>query len=297
MDLLQLKYFEVAARHEHMTRAAEELHISQPSLSKAIGRLEEELGVMLFDRQGRNIRLNSFGKAFLKRVKKVFLELENGKRELSDMSGLEQGRISLAWTSTSLLPRILEGFLEMYPRLSFHQIVASTVEMKHQLESGVIDLCISSPPVTGPGIICTPLYTEEIFLAVPENHRLAKRTAIDLIEAADEPFICTKKGYGFRDITDEFCRQAGFSPNIVFEGDVGSSLFSLVNAGLGVAFVPSPNLRDYSVKLPKLLRINRPVCRRTIGLAYFEGHYLSRAAQQFCRYVTDYFRKNSGADI
>ncbi|WP_442916695.1 LysR family transcriptional regulator [Lutispora sp.] len=290
MELSQLKYFEVVAKHEHITRAAEELHIAQPSLSKAISRLEAELGVELFDRQGRNIRLNSFGRVFLKRVGKIFLELENGRQELADMSGLEQGRISLAWTSTLLLPRVLEGFLSIYPNVSFKQIVATTLEMKNQMEEGILDLCISSPSVEGPGIVSIPLLTEEIFLAVPRNHRLAKHESIDLRDAAGEPFISTKQGYGFRDIMDGFCKEAGFTPNIVFEGEVASTLINLVNAGLGVAFMPSPHKREYSVPLPKLLHISNPECRRTISLSYLEGHYLSKAARQFCQYIIDYFR-------
>lgn len=292
MELLQLKYFETVARYEHITRAAEALCISQPSLSKVIARLEAELGVPLFDRQGRNIRLNSFGKAFLKRVERVLMELEDGKKELADMSGLEQGKLSLAWTSISLLPRILEGFLGQYPHVSIRQMVASTSELKHQLESGLIDLCISSPPVEGVGILCEPLFIDEFYLAVPKNHRWINRESIDLSEAAEEHFVSTKQGYGFRDITDQFCRQAGFVPNIVFEGDVAVSLVGLVNAGLGVSFVPSPFMRDYPSKLPKLLRIDNPVCRRTISLAYLEGHYLSKAARQFRQYIRDYFNEN-----
>lgn len=292
MEMVHLKYFMLVARYEHITHAAEELHISQPSLSKVIARLEEELGVMLFDRQGRNIHINSFGKAFLKRVERMFLELEDGKKELAEMSGLEQGKISLAWTSVSLLPRILQGFLMEYPNVSIRQIIASTLEMKHQLESGIIDLCISSPPMEGPGIICQPLFTHEFLLAVPRNHRFANKGSIDLAEVAKEQFISTKQGYGFRDITDEFCQEAGFVPNIVFEGDVAVSLISLVNAGLGVAFMPSPILKDYTAELPILLHINKPICQRTIGLAYLEGHYLSKAAWQFSQYIIDYFKAN-----
>jgi DNA-binding transcriptional LysR family regulator len=292
MEMLHLKYFMIVARYEHITHAAEELHISQPSLSKVIARLEEELGVMLFDRQGRNIHINSYGKAFLKRVERMFLELEDGKKELAEMSGLEQGKISLAWTNLVLLPKILQGFLKEYPSVSIRQIMASTLEMKHQLESGIIDLCISSPPMEGSRIICQPLYTHDFLLAVPKNHRLAEKDSIDLAEVATEHFVSTKQGYGYRDITDKFCHEAGFVPNIVFEGDVAVSLISLVNAGLGVAFMPSPIIKDYTAELPKLLRINKPICQRTIGLAYLEGHYLSKAAWQFRQYIIDYFKEN-----
>lgn len=292
MEFVQLRYFEAVARHQHITRAAEELNISQPFLSKVIGKLEAELGVLLFDRQGRNIHLNSFGKAFLKRTERIFQELEDSKRELADMSGLDQGRISIAWTSISLLPRVLEGFLRKYPKVSITQVIASTKEMKHQLESGMVDLCISSPPIQGTGIICEPLFTDQFYLAVPRNHRLANRDSIELHEVAKESFVSTKKGYGFRDQTDEFCRQAGFTPNIVFEGDVAYTLISLVNVGLGVSFVPSPILRDFPAELPKLLRIEKPLCQRTVSLAYLEGHYLSQAAQQFCQHVKNYFVEN-----
>src|SRR5438309_3725141 len=107
MDLLQLKYFQTVARLEHMTQAARQLEIAQPSLSQTIARLEEELGVPLFDRQGRQIRLNQFGRTFLRRVERIFAELEDGRRELADLAGLEQGRVSLSMFSTPLLPDLL----------------------------------------------------------------------------------------------------------------------------------------------------------------------------------------------
>lgn len=90
MELLQLKYFQTVARLEHMTKAAEELHIAQPSLSKTIARLEKDLGVPLFDRQGRQITLNPFGKVFLKRVERIFHELSEGEREIKDLANLQQ---------------------------------------------------------------------------------------------------------------------------------------------------------------------------------------------------------------
>lgn len=292
MEFLQLKYFQIVAKYEHITQAANELHISQPSLSKVITRLEQELGVPLFDRQGRNIRLNSFGKAFLKRVERIFLEVEDGKRELLDMSGLEQGRISIALTSLSLFPSKFESFLENHPNIRFRQVLASTAEMRRQLEDGTIDLCISSPRIEGPGVVCIPLITEEIFLAVPKEHRFAGRESIELREASQESFISMERGFGFRDITDEFCRSAGFQPNIIFEGDLAGSLISLVNAGLGIAFFPNPSMRELSVQVPELIRISNPVCQRTISLSYLEGHYLSQAAREFCRYLTRSFNVN-----
>lgn len=289
MDILQLKYFQTVAKYQHMTQAADELRIAQPSLSKTISKLEEELGVPLFDRQGRNIKLNSFGKAFLKRVNRIFVEINEGKKELRDMAGLEQGKINLASISLAAFPNMLEGFLQKYPDVTFRQVLAYTHEMKRKLEDGSIDLCISSVFIEGPNIVNIPLLTEEIFLAVSNNHRLAHRESIDLIEVKDEHFISMKKGYGFRDITDQYCRRAGFTPSVMFESDGISSLVSLVNSGFGVTFLASPDKRTYFFEVPKLLKVKNPTPMRTIYISYIEGRYLSKAAREFCQYTINYF--------
>src|SRR5262249_40871751 len=163
MDLLQLRYFQTVARYEHMTQAARELMIAQPSLSQTIARLEEELGVPLFDRQGRHIRLNQFGRTFLQRVERIFTELEDGRRELADLAGLEQGRVALSIFSTPLLADLLSAFRVEYPRVSFRlslQHTSSAREIQQQLEWGEADLCITMAPIEHPDITWLPLFTE-----------------------------------------------------------------------------------------------------------------------------------------
>lgn len=290
MDLLQLKYFQIVARHEHMTRAAQELGIAQPSLSQAIARLEEDLGVPLFDRQGRHIQLNQFGKAYLQHVERAFAELDEGRKEVTDLAGLEQGSISLALASTQFLPELLSVFLTHHPRARFRLFQQhSLITVIQQLEHGEIDLCISSPPIEQPGIAWVPLMTEEIFLLVPHGHRLADRGTIHLSEAADEPFISLKPGHGLRDLTDDFCRRAGFTPNVAFEGDESATVRGLVTAGLGVTFATALALKGLSERAMVSLRIDEPVCQRTIGLAWLEERYLSIAARHFKKFVIEYF--------
>ncbi len=239
MDFLQLKYFRVVARVEHMTKAAQELYIAQPSLSQTIGRLEEELGVPLFDRQGRQIRLNQFGKTFLEHVERIFAELETGQRKIRDMAGLDQGTVSLSVTALRLMPDILRNFLTRYPHVSFHVFQSSTLQMQRQLDSGEIDLCISALPITQPGIHWQPLLTEEIFLIVPPDHTLAGRKNIPLYKVAQEPFVSLPVGDGLRDVTDDLCKQAGFTPRIMFEGGEPAAIYDLVETGLGIAFAPA----------------------------------------------------------
>jgi DNA-binding transcriptional LysR family regulator len=295
MDLLQLKYFQVTARLEHMTRAAEKLSLAQPSLSQSIAKLEEELGVPLFDRQGRRIQLNQFGRTFLRRVERAFLELDEGKREVADLAGLETGSVSLAVTSTQLLPDLLSAFLARHPRVRFRlfqQHALATVVQ--QLERGEIDLCISSPPIEQPGIACVPLITEEIFLLVPARHPLARRGSIRLSEAANEPFISLKPGHGMRDMMDEVCKRAGFVPNVAFEGDETATVRGLVSAGLGVTFFSALAWKGPAEQVVVPLHIEDPVCQRVIGLAWLEDRYLSVAARHFQEFVVEYFSRLEG---
>ncbi|ARZ65204.1 MULTISPECIES: LysR family transcriptional regulator [Bacillus] len=288
MELLQLKYFKTVARTEHITKAAQELHISQPALSVTISRLEEELGVPLFDRIGRKIQLNTFGKAFLKQVDTALEALEVGKRQVTDMAGLEHGSVFIATTTLNRVSELLTPFLALYPHINFRITQASTEELKVQLlEKGEIDFCFTPSPIEQPGIYSLPLMTEEIVLAVPSTHRLKDRHRIKLSEVADDPFISLKPGYSFREITDNFCRLAGFTPNIVCEGDEPAAISGLVRTGLGVAFLPIAAKKE----LPPLtlLHIEEPICQWTSHLLWNEKHYLSLAAQTFREFVVQHY--------
>jgi len=285
MYLLQLLYFHTVARKEHMTRAAEELHIAQPSLSKAIFKLEEELGVPLFERVGRQIKLNNFGKAFLNRVDRIFIELEDGKRELSDMLKNEKSTVSIAANNVGPFFKLIEGYLKLYPNTIFRQTIGSTVQMQQQLLNREVDLCISSPPIEGDFIECITLATEEIFLIVPNGHKFAEYKEINLLEAANCPFISLKEGFGIRDLTEKLCHHAGFKPNIIFETDVSANLMELVNANMGVALLPILQWNDTQQNKSVPIRIKEPVCNRKMGLSYIKGHYLTTASMQFKDYL------------
>lgn len=298
MDLLQLKYFQTVARLEHMTRAAKELSIAQPSLSQTIARLEDELGVPLFEREGRHIRLNAFGRALLQHVEHLFGELDEARQELADLAGTEQGQIALSVIVPQILPELLGAFRDLHPHISFRLFHQHTPQaMQQQLERGEVDLCITSP-LLEPEDICqqedigwVPLLNEEIYLAVPPDHPLAERESIHLSEVAHDSFISLKPGDSFRDLTDRFCRQAGFAPRIVFEGDETETIRGLVRAGLGVCFIPRLMVRSIPHLTARVLPVAEPRCRRQLWLAWRKTHYLSQAAQQFRTFVIQYFRQ------
>ena len=287
MELLQLRYFRTVARWEHMTRAAQELHIAQPALSKTIARLEEHVGVPLFDRQGGRIRLNAFGKTFLDKVETALHLLEEAKKEVAELAGLEQGHIRLATSTLSRLSEPLREFLEGHPNVNMQITHASSLEeMAEWLESGKIDIGFTVMPVEKKGIAQAKVLKEELYLVVPRKHRLAGLAAVRLGDAADEPFIGYKDGFAFQQANDRLFRQAGISPKFVCQVDEPESVLSLVRAGLGVALFGCKNEED-----PELvfLPIEYPVCARDYWLVWPEKRYLSLAARKFIDFVIPYF--------
>ncbi|WNC15182.1 LysR substrate-binding domain-containing protein [Brevibacillus brevis] len=302
MDLLQLRYFQVVARLEHMTRAAEELHISQPSLSKMISRLEKHLGVPLFDRHGKQIRLNRFGQAFLKRVERVFSELEEGQHELADLTGLERGQVFLAAATGRLLPELLSSFLRRHPHVNVKLLQGTTQECQNLLERGEVDLAITHPLIEEVRVQSVPLLTENMFLAVPPNHRLASQKQVSLQEAAEETFISLTKTYELTETTTNMCRQAGFTPNIAFECNDAEVILRMVHNGLGVALVPehwwtypdhwhthASEKRDTPVYLP----IVDHYSKRVVGLSWIKGRYLTMAARELRDFTIRYFEEQN----
>ncbi|MBW5468119.1 LysR family transcriptional regulator [Brevibacillus formosus] len=287
MELLQLQYFLTVARMEHVTEAARSLHVTQSSLSKTIQRLEEDLGVPLFDRTGRKLRLNEYGSKFLCRVERALFELEQGKLELRDLSNPEHGTLELAVTTASTLPNILREFRKKRPDIQFHVQMLTTQEMVTLLHRGEVDFCLSSPPIQDDDIECQIVFIDPILVAVPKGHRLADRSIVSLTELKDESFVGVKKGYGTRDFVDAICKSAGFAPSYVYEGDEPARLIQLVEAEIGIAFIPS-TARDSREQITYLQVENHELVRE-IALLWHRSRYISRAAQEFREVVVDYF--------
>ncbi|WP_027416751.1 LysR family transcriptional regulator [Aneurinibacillus terranovensis] len=293
MEWQQLEYFQTVARLQHMTHAAESLSISQPALSRSIARLESELGVPLFERQGRSIVLNRYGRLFLKRVNRIVKELQEGKQEIRDLLDPEYGEVSLGFLhtlGTHLIPDLIGAFRTHYPKVSFQLNQNKSLSLLEQLEAGEIDLCLVTPLETRLQIKWAKLWSEEVFIIVPAGHPIAGCESILLEELADEPFIFLKKGYGFRKITDRLCEEAGINPRVTFEGEEVHTIAGLVAAGLGIAFIP--DIKELNWSKISRIRVEWPKCERVIGMAWVEGRYLSPAAKQFRQFVVDYFKEN-----
>ncbi|WP_410583606.1 LysR family transcriptional regulator [Amycolatopsis sp. lyj-108] len=294
MDLLALRYFQMVARLEHVGRAAEKLRVAQPSLSRTLARLENDLGVPLFDRHGRRIRLNRFGIAFLRRVDRALAELDDARQELDDAAGLERGAVTVAAESLLVLTEPLRTFVPGHPLVDVRLSQASGEGMAEKLRSGDVDLCVTSQPLSGNEIHSRVLLDEKVMLCVPAGHRLAGRGRVGLADLEGEPFLTTRPGYWQRALVDRLFAKAGLALHVVCEGDEAAVLFQLVDAGLGIALVPSLGLRSVTSPTVVWLDVDDPDCRRVLSVAWREDTYLSVAAQRFRDHTVEYFHAQAG---
>ncbi|MFK9092107.1 LysR family transcriptional regulator [Bacillus salipaludis] len=293
MEWDQINYFQTVARVEHITLAAKQLSISQPALSRSIAKLEDELGVQLFDRKGRNIFLNRYGKMFLHRVEQSIKQIEIGKQEIWDEIHPDHGIISLSFIPSlgiSVIPEILSTYHKQHSTIKFQLHQASNREIVDQLKSRKIDLALITLLHEDKEVIWRPLFTEELFLITSLDHPLADYNEIDLAMIKNEPFISFKNVNELQTIINHLCQKAGFSPNVVFEGEDIGTVSGLVGAKLGVSLVPDIQVLDKS-KI-KLIRVKNPICKRQIGAAWLKDSYTSPVVERFIQFIYRLFQIN-----
>lgn len=294
MELRHLRYFEAVARHSHVTRAAEELHIAQPALSKQVCQLEQELGVALFDRVGRNVRLTEAGEALLPHVRAVLAQIETARTEMAERIGLRRGRARVGTppsVGTQLLPQSLVAFNKCYPGIEFRLHEAGIQTLLELLETGMLDMAISTLPVNDPALTVVPLFTEELIVAVGPDHPLNKRTSVPLSELREESWVLLPENYELRETTLAACRKSGFSPQVVVDGGEIDTLLRLVSAGVGIALVPSLAIVKGCCKMG-LLRISDQQLQRSLGLVWRSDRVASPAARAMREFLVEHLRND-----
>lgn len=288
MDIHALSYFKKAADLQHITRAAEELHVAQPSLSRTITQLEGELGVRLFERTGKNIYLNKYGEIVLRRTNRILKELEYMEREVNDALEGAPLTVSLSMYAVSkLLPDLIMSFKQAYPTIRLQIRQGGTT--KNPLEESDLSIFSSTQPSSGKNSLT--LLEEEILLAVPKWHPLSPERSVHLQQAADSEFICLQKGKNLRSIMDTYCALADFEPKIVLETDSPETLRGLIAAGMGVSFIPSITWPGSESPSIVLIPISAPNCRRFINLSWRADGYMPPAAILLRGFIQDYFKK------
>ncbi|MGX9132934.1 LysR substrate-binding domain-containing protein [Rummeliibacillus sp. JY-2-4R] len=289
MEWYQLHYFQTLAKTENITRASELLSLSQSALSRSIARLETEIGVPLFERESRGVKLNRYGRLFLEHATNALLEIDTAKKQINDLVDPLSGTIELAFIQTlgsSYIPELIRLFQLQFPNIKFRLYQDITQKIMNQVETNSIDIGFCSPSSTYEGISTLTILEEELVLIVPKSHKFSDKKEIDLFEVAQDDFILFKEETALRDVIEELCKQAGFYPKVVFEGIDEKTIVDLVSANFGVALVPiALTLNQEKVSS---IKINHPKCTRVTRMIWRNQGYTSPAVQHFIHFVTEY---------
>ena len=286
MELHQLRYFCAVAETGSFSRAAEQSHVSQPSLSQQIMKLEGELGARLFDRLGRSVRLTDVGKTFLPRARSVLRELEAARGDVVERKDSIGGPVTVGVIPTVapyFLPPLLTSFSRKFPQAELTVVEEITPVLLERLRAGAIDVAILALPIRGHEFEAAPLLTERLFAALPKSHKLARHRSLSLKDLRSEPFLLLRDGHCFRDTAVAACDRARLHPQVVFESGQFSSLLSMVGAGMGVSIVPEMAIEKKSPC--RDVPIADEQASRTIGTVVLRGRSLSRAHVAFIEHV------------
>lgn len=238
MDVKTLVYFKKVAELEHMSKAAEELYISQAHLSRIITALETEIGVPLFDRVGRGIKLNNCGKMYYEYVLKIFALLNESVNNVRDEYLRERAQLVVGTNTSTYLPKLFSIFIQEKPSVSIKQYSFTRKKLLQYLNTEKIDFNILCPPSNGLNLISIPIHKEPGIIIYPDNHWLKDRKKVSMKELIHENFVGVNLGYGVRDAIEIMCEKNNFKPNYVIETADTALIKQYIKEGLGIGIVP-----------------------------------------------------------
>lgn len=304
MDLRQLSYFLEVAQQGSFSKASHHLHLSQPTLSKMVKSLEDELGVVLFDRSTRRIHLTDAGEVVQAHAQMIMKSIENLSYALTDMTQMKKGKITLGLPpviGASFFPKIIARFHQLYPNIKIRLVEEGGKLVEQSLLEGGIDLGVVVLPVDEELFEVVPLVERELMLVVNAAHPLARRTHVSLLDLKEESFILFRKGFALHDRVRETCIRNGYEPAVTYESAQWDFISEMVSSNLGISLLPETICTRLDPEHIAAIRMVEPKVHWNLAIIWHKHHYLSYAAKAWVRFVRDIFdqeRELSGsADI
>ncbi|MFI6435394.1 LysR family transcriptional regulator [Streptomyces sp. NPDC050759] len=288
MELRELEWFTTLAETEHMTDASLRLNVSQPTLSRALARLERKLGVKLFDRHHSGLRLNKYGEIFQAHALRAMSELDRGEERIVTLVDPERGSVSLGFLHSFggwLVPDLLNRYRKLAPSTSFELRGGACDAVIDDVRRGNIDIGFVAPEPVADDLDWIPLGREPLCLGVPPGHVFEGRDQVAIADLVHEPMVALRAGFGLRHVTDRLCREAGFSPRVEIEVTELSTLHALVAAGMGVAVVPAPRTGHTPGPTIRGIPFSDPTAFRHYGAVTRRCGPSGLAARRFLKFV------------
>jgi DNA-binding transcriptional LysR family regulator len=288
MNLILLKYFQVVAQENHITRASQKLNIAQPALSYSIARLESDLGVQLFDRVGRQIILNDCGKKLLERVNVILENWETARSEVKQYQREITQHVKIGVTSMMLSQNLIVDFKLKHPDILIKQAMVKAPQIIPAITQEKNDFVLSTIPVTDENISSSFLMKDNLYVLVSKDHALSKQKSVSIEDIAGEQFVSVPEGFALRVIVDEYFQKAGFEHNVVFEC-FPAQVPDLVSAHMGIAFISGSTLhRDIYPPTVVALPIEKPECHRSLFILWEKSRVFPEACRLFYEYALSY---------
>lgn len=293
LNLYQLNYFKTMARLQHYTKAAEELSMTQPSLSHAISALEEELGILLFEKHGRNVQLTEYGKLFLPYVEDALQELENGTKKLKEVASKENSIISIGYIYTlslHFIPTIINNFKKEHANSSIQfslkegcTIAPCTESLVSNLKKGKLDLIFASLIPNDPEIEFLPISEQNLVAILPNDCPLANHVTVDLQDTKNLMLVHYSGKIGLKKEINDLFKRVNVVPKVACEVEDEFSIARLVEANIGFAIVPyNPMLRNFNIKIRS---ISNPIYKRPIYIGSMKKRHLDPSILIFKDYI------------
>ncbi len=290
MSILQLEYFKALAETGHLTKTANSLFIAVPSLSSSIARLEKEVGCKLFDRDGRNMRLNKSGEIYLKYTNEILMQLENAKKEAQDIATMADNSISIAISSPVVWLDPIRLFIHEHPELKVSHTLIKYDRFKDSSYCSKFDFIITA-------LTDLPdskweyqqlIADDKPVIAVYPSHPFANRKSLRLNETKDETYIALSRDFSMRKFFDDSCQLSGFTPKIVLECDY-ILRSSMLAAEYGIVFTTVSGSQAKMFSDAVYIPVDDPPIRRTQGIFWNRQRYLSKNALLFRDFMIDYY--------
>ena len=284
MELRHLRYFLAVAAAQNFTRAAESLHISQPSLSIQIRDLEEELDTCLFDRLGRTVVLTQAGLLFRDHAERALREVEQGTQLIRELDGAQRGRLvvgTLATVNSYLIPPLVSRFKERFPGIHLQVHAQPSSEIVSGLLANRLDLGLCLLPVQEEHLISLPLFDERLVLIASSRHRIPQ-SRLRMKDLGGFPLVLMPVDYCLRKMVEEECAQARVSPQVVLEMSSPEGILQAVSEGAGLTILPELYVRQRVGRTRlRIIELYDPVPRHSVGLVHRQNRHQNLAAQEF----------------
>jgi DNA-binding transcriptional LysR family regulator len=238
VDLRQLQFFAEIVRNGSFTKAAEHLHIAQPAVSVAIKNLEEELGLVLFNRQEKRVSLTAEGEIFLEHARSILAGVRSAKKEMEELRGLARGEVRVGippMMSAYFFPRIICDFAKQYPNMQLSVLGEGASRIQRMISQGELDMGVIAGGTFPDTLEVRRFLREEVVICVHQDHPLAEREKLTLDEFTKQPLVFYKEGYYLRELIIDVLKESGLRPNIRFESNLYTLIKSLVRNGMGVS--------------------------------------------------------------